>query len=45
MVLSQLREIKELSIELDIDFRELVENFESENDDFEVSNYRFISSS
>ena len=45
MKLSQLRDIKELSIELDIDFKELVENLESENDDFELEDYRFISNS
>ena len=45
MKLSQLRDVKELSIELDIDFKELVENLESENDDFELGDYRFISNS
>ena len=44
MKLSQLREVKELSNELGIDFRELVENVNDENTDFEIENYRFIAS-
>lgn len=42
MKLSQFRNIKELSNELDIDFRELTEQITDENDDFEIDNYRFI---
>ena len=42
MKLSQLREVKNLSNELDIDFRELMEQITDENDDFEIDNYRFI---
>ena len=42
MKLSQLRDVKELSNELDIDFRELTEQITDENDDFEIDNYRFI---
>ena len=42
MKLSQLREVKNLSNELDIDFRELTEQITDENDDFEIDNYRFI---
>ncbi len=45
MKLSQLREVKNLSNELDIDFKELVENVNEQNDDFEIDNYRFIKSS
>jgi hypothetical protein len=45
MKLSDLRTVKELSNELDIDFRELVENVIDENDDFEIENYRFIKES
>lgn len=43
MTLSQIRTVKELSIELDIDFRELLGNLIDENEDFEIDNYRFIS--
>ena len=42
MKLSQLRDVKNLSKELDIDFRELTEQITDENDDFEIDNYRFI---
>ena len=42
MKLAQLRDVKELSNELDIDFRELTEQITDENDDFEIDNYRFI---
>ena len=42
MKLSQLREVKNLSNELDIDFRELTEQITDENNDFEIDNYRFI---
>ena len=42
MKLSQLRDAKNLSNELDIDFRELTEQITDENDDFEIDNYRFI---
>ena len=42
MKLSQLRDVKNLSNELDIDFRELVEQLIDEVDDFEIDNYRFI---
>ena len=42
MKLSQLRDVKNLSNELDIDFRELTEQITDENDDFEIDNYRFI---
>ena len=42
MKLSQLREVKNLSNELDIDFRELTEQITDENDDFEIEDYRFI---
>ena len=42
MKLSQLRDVKELSNELDIDFRELVEQLIDEVDDFEMEDYRFI---
>ena len=42
MKLSQLRDIKNLSNELDIDFRELTEQITDENNDFEIDNYRFI---
>ena len=42
MKLSQLRDVKELSIELDIDFKELTEQIIDESDDFEIDNYRFI---
>ena len=42
MKLSQLRDVKELSNELDIDFKELVEQLIDEVDDFEIDNYRFI---
>ena len=42
MKLSQLREVKNLSNELDIDFRELTEQITDENDDFVIDNYRFI---
>ena len=42
MKLSQFRNIKELSNELDIDFRELTEQITDENYDFEIDNYRFI---
>jgi len=45
MKLSDLRTVKELSNELDLDFKELVENIVDENDDFEIDNYRFIKSS
>ena len=42
MKLSQLRDVKNLSNELDIDFRELTEQITDENYDFEIDNYRFI---
>ena len=42
MRLSQLRDVKELSNELDIDFRELTEQIIDEVDDFEIEDYRFI---
>ena len=42
MKLSQLRDVKNLSNELDIDFRELTEQIINEVDDFEIDNYRFI---
>lgn len=42
MKLSQLREVKELSNELDVDFRELVEQIVDQSDDFELGKYRFI---
>ena len=42
MKLSQLRDVKNLSNELDIDFRELTEQITDENDDFKIDNYRFI---
>ena len=42
MKLSQLRDVKNLSNELDIDFRELTEQITDENGDFEIDNYRFI---
>ena len=42
MNLSQLRDVKNLSNELDIDFRELTEQIIDEVDDFEIDNYRFI---
>ena len=42
MKLSQLRDVKNLSNELDIDFRELTEQITEENNDFEIDNYRFI---
>ena len=44
MKLSQVREVKNLSNELDIDFKELVENVNEQNNDFEIGNYRFIAS-
>ena len=42
MKLSQLRDAKNLSNELDIDFKELVEQLIDEVDDFEMEDYRFI---
>ena len=42
MKLSQLRDVKTLSNELDIDFKELVEQIIDEVDDFEMEDYRFI---
>ena len=42
MKLSQLRDVKNLSNELDIDFRELTEQITDETNDFEIDNYRFI---
>ena len=42
MKLAQLRDVKNLSNELDIDFRELTEQIINEVDDFEIDNYRFI---
>ena len=42
MKLSQLRDVKNLSNELDIDFRELTEQIINEVDDFEMEDYRFI---
>ena len=42
MKLAQLRDVKNLSNELDIDFRELTKQITDENDDFEIDNYRFI---
>ena len=42
MKLPQFRNIKELSNELDIDFRELTEQIIDEVDDFEIEDYRFI---
>lgn len=42
MKLSQLRDVKNLSNELDIDFKELVEQIIDEVDDFEIEDYRFI---
>ena len=42
MKLSQLRDVKNLSNELDIDFKELTEQIIDELDNFEIGNYRFI---
>lgn len=42
MKLSQLRDVKNLSNELDIDFKELVQQIIDEVDDFEMEDYRFI---
>ena len=42
MKLSQLRDVKNLSNELDIDFRELTEQIIDEVGDFEMEDYRFI---
>ena len=42
MKLSQLRDVKNLSNELDIDFRELTEQIINEVNDFEMEDYRFI---
>ena len=42
MKLAQLRDVKNLSNELDIDFRELTEQIINEVDDFEMEDYRFI---
>ena len=42
MKLAQLRDVKNLSNELDIDFRELTEQIINEVDDFEIEDYRFI---
>jgi len=42
MKLSQLRDAKNLSIELDIDFKELIGQLVDESDDFEIEDYRFI---
>lgn len=42
MKLSQLRDVKNLSNELDIDFRELTEQIIDEVNDFEIEDYRFI---
>ena len=42
MKLAQLRDVKNLSNELDIDFRELTEQIIDEVDDFEIEDYRFI---
>ena len=42
MKLSQLRDVKNLSNELDIDFKELTEQIIDESDDFEIDDYRFI---
>ena len=42
MKLAQLRDVKNLSNELDIDFKELVEQLIDEVDDFEMEDYRFI---
>ena len=42
MKLAQLRDVKNLSNELDIDFRELTEQITDENNDFEMEDYRFI---
>ena len=42
MKLAQLRDVKNLSNELDIDFRELTEQIINEVDDFKIDNYRFI---
>ena len=42
MKLAQLRDVKNLSNELDIDFRELTEQITDEVDDFEIDSYRFI---
>ena len=42
MKLAQLRDVKNLSNELDIDFRELTEQITDETNDFEIDNYRFI---
>jgi len=44
MKLSALREVKKLSNKLSIDFCELVENIVDGSIDFEIENYRFISS-
>ena len=45
MELSNLRIVKELSNELDLDFRELAKQVIDKSDDFELDNYRFIKSS
>ena len=42
MKLAQLRDVKNLSNELDIDFRELTKQLIDEVDDFEINDYRFI---
>ena len=42
MKLSQLRDVKNLSNELDIDFKELTEQIIDESNDFEIDDYRFI---
>jgi len=43
MKLSQLREVKELSNELGIDFKELTTAFVDNKTDFDIEDYRFIS--
>lgn len=45
MKLSDLRTVKELADNLNIDFKELAEGFIYNSSDFEIENYRFISSS
>lgn len=41
---SELKNINQLAVSLDIDFRELVNNITNNCEDFEIDNYRFIHS-